>query len=132
MPAWLLARGGNRRWVFVAVRQRPRESNQTVSLAGRSVAAAPLTVALALGVSSCANAQSPNTVPLDAFIVAHQDDWQLFMGDVASKGIRNGNHAVFIYLTAGDENRDSAYWEARERDVQRMERSSGDSKRDCQ
>ena len=37
------------------------------------------------------------------------------MGDVALKGIRRGNHAVFIYLTAGDDNRDSDYWRARER-----------------
>ncbi len=51
----------------------------------------------------------------DVFIVAHQDDWQLFMGDVAFKGIRRGNRAVFIYLTAGDENRGAEYWMARER-----------------
>lgn len=49
------------------------------------------------------------------FLVAHQDDWQLFMGDVAFKGIRRGNHTVFIYLTAGDDNRGSSYWATREK-----------------
>jgi LmbE family N-acetylglucosaminyl deacetylase len=49
------------------------------------------------------------------FLVAHQDDWQLFMGDVAFKAVRRGNHVVFIYLTAGDENRGADYWLTRER-----------------
>ena len=53
--------------------------------------------------------------PMDVFLVAHQDDWQLFMGDVAFKGVRRGNHSLFIYLTAGDENRGPGYWRARER-----------------
>ena len=51
---------------------------------------------------------------MDVFIVAHQDDWQLFMGDVAFKGVRRGNHSLFIYLTAGDENRGPDYWRTRE------------------
>ena len=49
------------------------------------------------------------------FIVAHQDDWQLFMGDVAFKTARRGNQLVFVYLTAGDENQSSDYWRTRER-----------------
>jgi hypothetical protein len=49
------------------------------------------------------------------FIVAHQDDWQLFMGDVTFRGVRRGNHTVFIYLTAGDDNRGSSYWATREK-----------------
>jgi len=49
------------------------------------------------------------------FLVAHQDDWQLFMGDVAFKGVRRGNHSLFIYLTAGDETRGEDYWRTRER-----------------
>ena len=36
------------------------------------------------------------------------------MGDVAFKGVRRGNDAVFIYITAGDENQGSDYWRARE------------------
>lgn len=51
----------------------------------------------------------------DVFVVAHQDDWQLFMGDVVAKQIRAGDSATFIYLTAGDDGRDSAYWLTRER-----------------
>jgi LmbE family N-acetylglucosaminyl deacetylase len=51
----------------------------------------------------------------DVFVVAHQDDWQLFMGDVVARKIRAGNAATFIYLTAGDDGRDSLYWETRER-----------------
>ena len=49
------------------------------------------------------------------FIVAHQDDWQLFMGDVAFKAARRGNHLVLVYLTAGDENQATDYWRTRER-----------------
>jgi LmbE family N-acetylglucosaminyl deacetylase len=51
----------------------------------------------------------------DVFIVAHQDDWQLFMGDVVAKQIKAGDSVTFIYLTAGDDGRDSLYWQTRER-----------------
>lgn len=37
------------------------------------------------------------------------------MGDVVANKIRTGNAATFIYLTAGDDGRDSLYWETRER-----------------
>ena len=37
------------------------------------------------------------------YVVAHQDDWQLFMGASAYKYVSNKNaKAVFIYTTAGD------------------------------
>ena len=52
---------------------------------------------------------------VDVVIVAHQDDWQLFMGDVVAQQVRAGNPVVFIYLTAGDDGRDSLYWTTRER-----------------
>ena len=52
---------------------------------------------------------------LDAIIVAHQDDWQLFMGDIVARRVQTGNPVVFIYLTAGDDGRDSLYWTTRER-----------------
>jgi LmbE family N-acetylglucosaminyl deacetylase len=55
------------------------------------------------------------TGSVDVVLVAHQDDWQLFMGDVVARQVRAGNHVVFVYLTAGDDGRDSAYWSARER-----------------
>src|ERR1700675_3806092 len=51
----------------------------------------------------------------DVFVVAHQDDWKLFMGDVVAKRIRAGDSVTFIYLTAGDDGRDSLYWQTRER-----------------
>ena len=51
----------------------------------------------------------------DVFVVAHQDDWQLFMGDVVAKQIKGGDSVTFIYLTAGDDGRDSLYWQTRER-----------------
>ncbi len=51
---------------------------------------------------------------LDAFVVAHPDDWQLFMGDVAAQAIRGRGRTTFIYLTAGDAGRAADYWGARE------------------
>jgi LmbE family N-acetylglucosaminyl deacetylase len=51
----------------------------------------------------------------DVFVVAHQDDWQLFMGDVVAEQIAGGDSATFVYLTAGDDGRDSLYWQTRER-----------------
>ena len=58
-----------------------------------------------------------NTTPTqhDIFVVAHEDDWQLFMGDIAARQIRSGDSVSFIYLTAGDDGRDSLYWHTRER-----------------
>ena len=70
---------------------------------------------------SSSRAQSPERVsyisnsPLDVVLVAHQDDWQLFMGDIIAKRIQTGNPIMFIYLTAGDDGRDSLYWATRER-----------------
>ena len=52
---------------------------------------------------------------LDVVLVAHEDDWQLFMGDIIATQIRLGKPVVFIYLTAGDDGRDSLYWGTRER-----------------
>jgi len=65
-----------------------------------------------------------NTAPprYDVFIVAHEDDWQLFMGDIAAKQIRAGDSVSFIYLTAGDDGRDSLYWRTRERAALRSTR----------
>ena len=52
---------------------------------------------------------------VDVVVVAHEDDWQLFMGDVLTQRLRAGNRGVFVYLTAGDDGRDSVYWQTRER-----------------
>jgi GlcNAc-PI de-N-acetylase len=51
----------------------------------------------------------------DVVIVAHEDDWQLFMGDLIAGRVEAGASVSFIYLTAGDDGRDSTYWVARER-----------------
>lgn len=78
-------------------------------------------MALVVGLLSGANVPAPvrfisnPAPPTDVVIIAHQDDWQLFMGDILAKRIRSGNRAIFVYLTAGDDGRDSLYWRARER-----------------
>ena len=57
-----------------------------------------------------------NTIAPRAYIVvAHEDDWQLFMGDVVAETLKAGTPTTFIYLTAGDDGRDSSYWQTRER-----------------
>jgi hypothetical protein len=73
------------------------------------------TVALAFAISPSANAQNPRPASVDAIIIAHQDDWQLFMGDVVAQRVRAGHPTIFVYITAGDDGRDSAYWATRER-----------------
>jgi LmbE family N-acetylglucosaminyl deacetylase len=47
-------------------------------------------------------------------VVAHEDDWQLFMGDDVRELLRGPDSTTFIYLTAGDDGRDSLYWRTRE------------------
>lgn len=37
------------------------------------------------------------------------------MGDAVMQRLRLGNRGIFVYLTAGDDGRDSAYWQTRER-----------------
>jgi hypothetical protein len=56
---------------------------------------------------------SPNE--MQVVLVAHEDDWQLFMGDKLVARLDPGNRVVFVYLTAGDNGRDSLYWHTRER-----------------
>lgn len=58
----------------------------------------------------------------DIIVIAHQDDWQLFMGDVLTQRLRSGNRGVFVYLTAGDDGRDSTYWQTREQAALRSTR----------
>jgi len=76
--------------------------------------------------------QRPTTLPrpTDIFLVAHQDDWQLFMGDVVFKGVRRGNQSVFIYLTAGDDNHGTEYWNTRERAALQSTRLAARATRD--
>ncbi|MFJ2367180.1 PIG-L family deacetylase [Pseudomonas sp. NPDC087697] len=66
------------------------------------------------------------------YIVAHQDDWQLFMGAHAHADVNKpGNNTVFIYITAGDEGfgtgighgaQDHPYYLAREEGANRAVR----------
>jgi hypothetical protein len=48
------------------------------------------------------------------YIAAHQDDWQLFRGNWAWNDVKCGAKVIFIYLTAGDDDQDNTWWEARE------------------
>lgn len=52
---------------------------------------------------------------VDLVLVAHEDDWQLFMGDVLADRRKLSARTIFVYLTAGDDGRDSTYWRTRER-----------------
>ena len=57
--------------------------------------------------------QQPNR-DVDVVVVAHADDWQVFMGDAVVERIRSGRRPVFIYMTAGDHGRETVYWRQRE------------------
>ncbi|HJV24428.1 MAG TPA: PIG-L family deacetylase [Aromatoleum sp.] len=67
--------------------------------------------------SGCAGVR-PYNVRLDerlsAFIVAHPDDWQLFMGDVAVDEASRHRPVLFVYLTTGGADRSVEYWHSRE------------------
>lgn len=54
--------------------------------------------------------------PTVAYITAHPDDWQLFMGADACDDVRqHRNKVVFICLTSGQaDHADDAYWQGRE------------------
>jgi LmbE family N-acetylglucosaminyl deacetylase len=67
----------------------------------------------------------PNLREVDVAVIAHQDDWQLFMGDVLTQRLNSGNRGVFVYLTAGDDGQDSTYWRTRERAALRATRIAG-------
>lgn len=71
-------------------------------------------VALAVGLANPPAGAAPAATRLEVFIVAHPDDWQIFMGDVAARTLRGGRPAVFVYTTAGDAGRPAPYWRARE------------------
>ena len=58
--------------------------------------------------------------PVEFFVQAHQDDWQLFLGDRAAGAVPTASKLVFVYTTAGDAgtSNTAGYWQARERAVQ--------------
>lgn len=60
-----------------------------------------------------------NGVPftIEFYVQAHQDDWQLFLGDRPAYAVNTAAKVVFVYTTAGDGGNGStfpAYWQARE------------------
>ena len=77
--------------------------------------------------------QQSNSGGYPIYIVAHQDDWQLFMGDLAAGPSSSGVPTTFIYLTAGDDGRDSTYWSVRElAALQSVRIASGPNARDAE
>lgn len=58
-----------------------------------------------VGVLVAAQAQAT-----DSFIVAHPDDWQLFMGEQAFDQLGTGEQLTFIYLNAGDSGLRTGGW----------------------
>jgi hypothetical protein len=48
------------------------------------------------------------------YVQAHQDDWQLFMGDHAYNSGQTASNLLFIYTTAGDGGSPASYWQLRE------------------
>jgi GlcNAc-PI de-N-acetylase len=98
------------------VKYLPNAINASTGVVRRLLSWVRIT-ALILVASLPAGAQKPSSASLDAVIVAHQDDWQLFMGDVIARRVQSGAHVVFVYLTAGDDGRDAVYWATREKGV---------------
>lgn len=54
----------------------------------------------------------------DFYIHAHQDDWQLFMGDRAYASAQVATKVVFVYATAGDGGQGTSWWIPREQAAQ--------------
>jgi LmbE family N-acetylglucosaminyl deacetylase len=68
--------------------------------------------------SSSSSAEVPKVDEFDSlyvYVVAHEDDWQLFMGEVAHRNLEKTNSkSLFVYLTAGEAGREQVFWNARE------------------
>lgn len=78
----------------------------TTALGAISIGALPGSYS-ALGAPTGLVRQQSNQTARHIYIVAHEDDWQLFMGDDVAAALGDGTEATFIYLTAGDDGRDS-------------------------
>jgi LmbE family N-acetylglucosaminyl deacetylase len=78
------------------------------------------TILTLIAIAACAplvpsnNDAGNRATALSAFVVAHPDDWQLFMGDVAVAHVGTKRPVVFVYLTAGGADYPSEYWRVRE------------------
>ena len=81
-----------------------------------------IVVVTGMGAASHSVSLLSNLHQVDVAVIAHQDDWQLFMGDVLTQRLNSGNRGVFVYLTAGDDGQDSTYWQTRERAALRTTR----------
>ena len=80
------------------------------------VLAAPAALLLFLQGSAPRPAPPGGFTSLSFYVAGHQDDWELFRGNAASKDLSNpAAKTVFIYATAGDAGRTDGWWEARER-----------------
>jgi GlcNAc-PI de-N-acetylase len=51
---------------------------------------------------------------VSCFVGAHQDDWQIFAGDLARDDVARGTKVVLVYITAGNSPDVEAFWRARE------------------
>jgi len=59
---------------------------------------------------------APHYKKLSFYVVAHQDDWQLFMGEKAYKDIQDPlTQVIIIFVTSGEAGQDSVYWKNRDR-----------------
>jgi hypothetical protein len=47
-------------------------------------------------------------------IVAHPDDWQLFLGEAVVEALRRGERVVAVVASAGGDDRPASFWRARE------------------
>src|SRR5262245_1252566 len=56
-------------------------------------------------------------IPVEVFLEAHQDDWQLFAGNQTASSALTASKVVIVYVTAGDAGSATsfpAFWQARE------------------
>jgi hypothetical protein len=54
---------------------------------------------------------------VEFYLQAHQDDWQLFLGDRPAGAVHTASKVVFVYTTAGGNANSPRYWRAREQAV---------------
>lgn len=89
-----------------------------LTLAGCSNDARSPSAGTITGPSVRASIGIASVTSVDVYLHAHEDDWQLFMGDHTNASVQAGRRVVLIYTTAGDAGRGSTYWHARETGAQ--------------
>lgn len=80
-----------------------------VALCGAMVAAASASCTPATGVPAGGIGGGVVLV-----VVAHPDDWQLFLGDAVVSALQRGERVVAVVASAGGDDRPEAFWKARE------------------